>query len=85
VTLPSVKTTYTRRSEPDEDQGKEVRSRGEEGARTLAYPVEFRLRVVKLFLDEGYSIGSLEDRLNCLQIDALAQFLIEEATQRRLM
>jgi transposase-like protein len=29
------------------------------GARTLAYPVEFRLRIVKLFLEEGYSTGLL--------------------------
>jgi transposase len=26
-------------------------------ARSLAYPVEFRLRIVKFFLEEGYRTG----------------------------
>ena len=31
-------------------------------ARTLAYPVEFRLRMVRLFLEEGYSTTLLRDQ-----------------------
>ena len=40
--------------------------RGATGAkratRTLAYPVEFRLRMVKLFFEEGYSTGLLVEQ-----------------------
>jgi transposase len=31
-------------------------------ARTLAYPVEFRLRMVRLFLEEGYSTTLLREQ-----------------------
>jgi len=31
VTLPSVKTSYTERSEPDEDTAEEARNRGRDG------------------------------------------------------
>lgn len=27
------------------------------GSRTCAYPIDFRLRIVRLFLEEGYSIA----------------------------
>ena len=30
-------------------------TRGKQKSRTLAFPVEFRLRIVKLYLEEGYS------------------------------
>jgi transposase len=37
---------------------KKRRSTGKKkGTRTLAYPVEFRLRIVKLYLEEGYSVS----------------------------
>ena len=32
------------------------------GGRTLAYPVEFRLRVVKLFLEEGYNAALISEQ-----------------------
>jgi transposase-like protein len=32
------------------------------GARTLAYPVEFRLPMVRLFLEEGYGTGLLREQ-----------------------
>ena len=31
------------------------------GSRTWAYPVEFRLRVVRLYLEEGYSVSLLSE------------------------
>ena len=40
-------------------QHKKPATGAKKGARTLAYPVEFRLRIVKLFLEEGYSAGLL--------------------------
>ena len=35
---------------------------GKKGSRTWAYPVEFRLRIVKLFLEEGYSASLLSEQ-----------------------
>ena len=35
---------------------------GKKGTRTWAYPVEFRLRIVKLFLEEGYSAPLLSEQ-----------------------
>ena len=37
-------------------------SRGTRKVRTLAFPVEFRLRIVKLFLEEGYSARLLVEQ-----------------------
>lgn len=37
-------------------------TRGKKGSRTWAYPVEFRLRIVKLFLEEEYSASLLSEQ-----------------------
>lgn len=37
-------------------------TRGEKGSRTWAYPVEFRLRIVRLFLEEEYSASLLSEQ-----------------------
>ena len=37
-------------------------SRRKRGTRTWAYPVEFRLRIVKLSLEEGYSTALLSEQ-----------------------
>ena len=37
-------------------------SRAKRPGRTLAYPVEFRLRMVRLFLEEGYSAKVLGEQ-----------------------
>jgi transposase len=37
------------------NRSKSPANRGKRKVRTLAFPVEFRLRIVKLFLEEGYS------------------------------
>ncbi|WP_319404499.1 helix-turn-helix domain-containing protein [uncultured Desulfosarcina sp.] len=36
-------------------------------SRTLAYPVEFRLRIVKLFLEEGYSASLINEEFGISQ------------------
>ena len=37
-------------------------SRRKKGTRTWAYPVEFRHRIVKLFLEEGYTTNLLSEQ-----------------------
>ena len=39
-------------------------TRGKKGSRTWAYPVEFRLRIVKLFLEEEYSAPLLSEQFS---------------------
>jgi len=36
--------------------------RAKKAARTLAYSVEFRLRMVRLFLEEGYSTALIREQ-----------------------
>jgi transposase-like protein len=55
VTLPSVKTTCTERRSSDGKTSKKPASRSKRKRRPLAFPLEFRLRVAKLYLEEGYS------------------------------
>jgi transposase-like protein len=38
-------------------KGKKRKSSAKRGSRTWAYPVEFRLRIVKLYLEEEYSVS----------------------------
>jgi len=44
------------------NRSKSPASRGKRKVRTLAFPVEFRLRIVKLFLEEGYSARLLVEQ-----------------------
>ena len=41
---------------------KKPAARAKRKVRTLAFPVEFRLRIVKLFLEEGYSARLLVEQ-----------------------
>ena len=41
---------------------KSISRRAKKPRRTLAYPVEFRLRMVRLFLEEGYSASVLKEQ-----------------------
>ena len=43
-------------------KSKRTATGSKKGARTLAYPVEFRLRMVRLFLEEGYSARLLREQ-----------------------
>jgi len=43
-------------------KGKKRKSRAKRGTRTRAYPVEVRHRIVKLYLEEGYSVPLLSDQ-----------------------
>jgi transposase InsO family protein len=45
-------------------KGKKRKSSAKRGSRTWAYPVEFRLRIVKLFLEEGYSTPLLSEQFS---------------------
>ena len=49
-----MKTNYMERSEIHVNEKEEAFSREEKGSQTWAYPIEFRLRIVRLFLEEGY-------------------------------
>jgi len=44
------------------NRSKSPANRGKRKVRTLAFPVEFRLRIVKLFLEEGYSARLLVEQ-----------------------
>jgi len=59
VTLPSVKTLHTGRSDPHEKEPQAGRSRRQAEGQDPAYPAEFRLRVVRLSLEEGCSTAML--------------------------
>ena len=45
-------------------KGKKRKSSAKTGSRTWAYPVEVRLRIVKLYLEEGYSTPLLSEQFN---------------------
>jgi transposase len=47
--------------EPTKTKPKRPATGAKTGARTLAYPVEIRLRIVRLFLEEGYSARLLRE------------------------
>jgi transposase len=44
------------------NRSKKPATRGKRKGRSLAFPVEFRLRIVKLFLEEGYSVRLLVEQ-----------------------
>ena len=44
------------------NRSKSPANRGKRKVRTLAFPMEFRLRIVKLFLEEGYSARLLVEQ-----------------------
>jgi len=44
-----------------------MRQKKKVSRRAGSFPVEFRIRVVKLFLEEGYTIGMLVEEFGCGQ------------------